>query len=61
MLPFLSSAETRELIRHLHQNHVFTIVYLVTDEMPENLPTEKLPGVEIITIPYDAELTEVIG
>ncbi|MEE3467595.1 MAG: DUF58 domain-containing protein [Eubacterium sp.] len=49
------------LAKRLHENNVFTVVYLVRDDVPGDLPGERLPGVEIRCIPCDEDLTEVLG
>ena len=49
------------MVKRLRENSVCTVVYLVRDDVPENLPAEKMSGVEIRCIPCDADLKEVIG
>ena len=49
-----------EMARLLHENNVFAVAYLVRDDIPENLPGSQLPGVEIVCIRTDDDLTEVM-
>ena len=53
--------EVWEMAGRLRENNVVTMIYLIRDEVPENLPGTPLPGVEICCISCDADLREVIG
>ena len=55
------SASVAEMAERLRDNHVFTVILLIGDDIPENLPGERMPGVELQCISCDADLREVIG
>ena len=44
----------------LRENNVFTMIYLVRDDVPENLPRTKLPGMEVTCVGTASNLAEVI-
>ncbi|WP_034784926.1 DUF58 domain-containing protein [Eubacterium xylanophilum] len=52
--------QVHNFVRILHENNVFSVVYLVRDDVPDNLPDERIPGVEIRRIGTEADLTEVM-
>lgn len=48
-----------EMLRLLRENNVFAIACLVRDELPENLAGAKQPGMELVQIGTEDDLTEV--
>ena len=52
--------EALQMLRLLRENNVFAITCLIRDEIPDNLPGAKMPGVEIIQIGTEDDLTEVL-
>ncbi|MBQ1850329.1 MAG: DUF58 domain-containing protein [Lachnospiraceae bacterium] len=52
--------EALQMLRLLRENNVFAITCLIRDEIPDNLPGAKMPGVEILQIGTEDDLTEVL-
>ena len=48
-----------EMLRLLRENNVFAIACLVRDDDPKDVPDGKMPGVSILRIGTDEDLTEV--
>lgn len=52
--------EAAQMVRLLHENNVFAVVYLVRDGVPEEEASAKLPRMELVWVGTDADLTEVM-
>ena len=48
-----------QMLHLLRENNVFAITCLIRDEIPEDLPGAKMPGMELVRIGTEDDLTEV--
>lgn len=55
------TGEVMELARLLHESHCSTVIFLIRDDVPENLPADPIPGTQIRVIPCEADLRQAAG